>query len=92
MGREADQDFARRSGLLQAGGYVHRVTRDQGLTAGRDDLSGADPDADLESLAENGFKDLDAGADRPDRIVFVHLRQAEDRHGRVPTNFSTVPP
>jgi hypothetical protein len=49
----SDQDGSRRGHLLQTGGYVHRVTRDQQIPthgAGGQDLAGVDPDSHLKLI------------------------------------------
>ena len=92
----ADQDLVCGSGLLQAGCRVDGVAGHEPLPGGRvagDHLAGVDPGPirelhavpRQEVLVELAERLLHAmrGADRPERVVLVQLRQAEDGHDRV---------
>jgi hypothetical protein len=76
----ADQDLVRVGGLLQPRGDVYRVPGDQRLARAGDHLAGVHADADLQSEHADGLPHLDRGAYRPERVILVDLRQAEDRH------------
>ena len=92
----ADQDLARRSGLLEARRDIHRVARDERLAGGRiagHDLARvhADPRRKGDALvsfellvepAEN-LAHLGGRAGRAKGIVLVHTRDPEHRHDGV---------
>jgi hypothetical protein len=96
VGGLAEQDLARRGGLLEAGGDVDGVAEDRVLPAravADEDLAGVDPGPRLDrepprarelrvELLE-GLAHLGRGADRAQRVVLVDLRDAEHRHHRV---------
>ena len=93
MGRGAEQDLARRRGLFQPCGHVHRVPGDQPLPrrlVPGHDLTGVDSGADHDGDAAVAFEllvqdmkavaHLGRGADRPHRVVLVQARNAEHGH------------
>ena len=93
---EADEDLPRTRCLLQAGGGVDRIARDQRLPsgglpgsdlAGVDARAGGDPDAaltlELDVEGRQGVAHLGGRTDRPEGIVLVEDREPEDRHDRV---------
>ena len=91
FGHRADQDLASQGALFKALRGVHGVSSDEcrGLIA-RYDLPGvdADPDAQLGHFASgeaavetlDGRLHLERRADRPQRVVLVRPREAEDGH------------
>ena len=104
-GRFAQQHLVRRRGLLQTGGGVDHVTRDQSLPGGhlaRDDLAGVDPgpigQADAPARLEVGVDDGERLAHLPGRsdgtqgVVLVQTGQAEDGHDRVADELLDRPP
>ena len=96
VGGLADQDLARRGGLLEAGGDVDRVAGGQALgvagVAG-DDFAGVDAGPVLQGDPELGSEGdvevlqrlahLGGRSHGPQRVVLVHPGQAEDRHDRI---------
>ncbi len=89
--RLADQDLVGRRRLLESLRGVDRVARDECRAAvARDDLAAVDADADpqrrpalrRERLVQVRERPphLEGGPHRPQRVVLVHLRDAEDRH------------
>ena len=94
--RLADEDLARARRLLEPLRDVDGVSGDEHLAAGAvacDHLTAVDADADadphlqlpLELLVQLGERlaELGRGAHRPQRVVLVQLRDAEDGHDRV---------
>ena len=91
----AEQDGARIRGLLEPRRDVHRVAGDERLPlrVPGDDLAGVDADPRCERHAvialqlfverDERFPHLTRRAHRADRVVLVHVRDAEDRHHRV---------
>ena len=93
MGRLAEEDLAGRGGLLQTGGDVHRVPRNQTLPGRRvtghhfpgvDTDPSGDPDAvfafELQVERTQRLPHPGSGADRADRVVLVQPRDPEDGH------------
>ena len=96
MGGRPDEDLVWRGGLLQACGGVDRVAGDQRLAVGRvagyhlsgvDAGSEADGDAtvclELDIQTPQALADLGGRPHRAERVIFVKLRNAEDRHYRI---------
>ena len=95
MGRVADQDLARRGGLLETLGDVHDLARDEQVTlqvVTRDHLAAVDADAALEADAPGLLEllierrerraHLERGPHGAERIVLVDDGNAENReHG-----------
>ena len=94
--RLAEQDLARRGVLLQAGGDVDGVAgHDRGIDGRHTghDLAGVHADAHLDRHAPVPLELLVQGREplahvrrgprRPERVVLVQLRDAEDRHHRI---------
>jgi hypothetical protein len=75
--RRPDEDLAGRRDLLEPGGNVHRITRDESPALARDDFTGvyADPDLQLERF--HRALHLGGHAHRAQRIVL--MRPAEHR-------------
>ena len=77
----AHENLARRSGLLQARGHVHGLTRRKGRVGlVDDDLAGLDADACLETELANVIQDPQAGPDGPVGVILVRDRDTECRH------------
>ncbi len=96
VGRLTDEHLHRGRVLLEPRRDVHGVARDQPLAVGDvagDHLAGVDAGPVLEADTvrrletfvhpSQGLPHLRGGANRPDRVVLVQDRQAEDRHDRV---------
>ena len=84
MGEGAEEDLARRSGLLKPGCQVDRLAgRERRLGVVGDDLAGLDPDPRLQPEPVHGIHDRDGRAHGPLGVVLVRLRDAERRHDRV---------
>ena len=79
----ADQDVARRRGLLEARRHVDRVAGGQPLGRAGDNLPGVDADARLERELGERVAHLGRRPDRPQRVVLVDVWHAEDCHHRV---------
>jgi hypothetical protein len=92
----ADQHFARPSSLLQARRNVHRIAgheRSAAVATTRHDHAAVYADAELDAEAALGRKlliqagdlvaQLNGGAHRAQRVIFVKQRNAEDRHDGV---------
>ena len=80
----ADEDLTGSCRLLEPGGDVDGVARDECLTlAADDDLARVDADARLEPVLGDRLAHLRCGADRTQRVVLVRDRDPEDRHDRV---------
>ena len=89
----AEQDLAGLCRLLEPGGDVDRIAGREPLLGAGDDLTGVDaePDAQRRPVValELGVQRLEriaqlhGGTHRPQRVVLVHLRHAEDRHHRI---------
>ena len=78
--RLPDQDLAWLRRLLQASSDVDRVARGQALLGAGDDLAGGDPDAAVDAERGERFAHLDRGPQRPQGVVLVHDRHAENGH------------
>ena len=96
IGRLAEEDLAGRSGLLQSGGDVHRVTRHETLAGGRvtgNDFTGVHPDPSRDPDAVLAFEleverlqrlpHAGGGPDRAQRVVLVQPGDPEDGHHRI---------
>jgi hypothetical protein len=96
VGRVADQDLPRTGAALETLGGVDGVARDQRVAPTRvahDHLARVDPDANGDAFAEQTLElDVQEGqrvshlcsrAYRPERIVLMQDRCAEDGHDRV---------
>ncbi len=81
--RFSDQDLAGLRGLLQPRGDVDRIAGGQPLLRSGDNLAGIHPDAGLHAQLRERVVHLDRGAAGAQRIVLVHLRDAEDGHHRI---------
>ena len=87
--RSADQDLARRCGLLESGCDVDGIARDERLALAGHDLArvhaGAERERDRQLVAERRqpLADLRHGTDGPQRVVLVRDGDAEHRHRRV---------
>ena len=85
----ADQDLARRRRLLEPGGDVDGIARDERLALAGHDLARvharAERERDGQLLAERRqpLADLRHRPHRPQRVVLVRDRDAEHRHRRV---------
>ena len=79
----ADQDLARLRRLLEPRGDVDRVTGREPLLGAGHDLAGRHADASLDAELGERVAHLDRRAHRPQRVVLVHDRDAEDGHHRV---------
>jgi len=84
VGIRPQQHLADPGRLLQPGRDVDGVARDEGVATPRDDLARveADPHVDLDRIAE-----LEGCPDGAERIVLVHLRDAEHGHHRIADEF-----
>ena len=82
-GRVSDEDLARRGRLLEARRDIDRVASGQPFGRASDDCAGVDPDARQEAKLRQRVAHLDCGSHRPERIVLVHVRHAEDGHDRI---------
>ena len=104
VGELADQDVVRRSSLLEPRGDVHGIPGHEPLPAdrlARHDLARVDPDPVLEgdppAPRELGAQvhqralHLGRRSHGPERVVLVHLAQAEDGHDRVADVFLDGP-
>ena len=80
----ADQDLARRGGLLQARGDVDGLAgRERRLGVVGDDLARLDADARLEPEPVHGVEDRERRAEGALGVVLVRQRDAERGHDRV---------
>ena len=79
----ADQDLARLRGLLEPRGHVDGVPGREPLLGARHDLARLDADPTLDPELGQRVPHLDGGPQRPQRVVLVHDRHAEDGHHRV---------
>ena len=85
----ADEDLARRGGLLDTGRDVHRVAGDEGAALSRaadDDLSGVDADPKRERVPEELFQappEPEGCVERALSMVFLRSRGAEGGHDSV---------
>ena len=69
--------------LLEPGGDVDGVARDERVSLAGDDLPGVDADPGLELELADGIAHLPGGAHRAQRVVLVRDRHPEDGHHRV---------
>ena len=76
----AEQDFARLRGLLEAGGHVDRIPGREPLLRSGYDLARVHSYPSLQPELGKRVAHLDGRAARPQRVVLVHLRDAEDGH------------
>ena len=75
-----DQDLARLCVLLEPGRDVDGVARDERIALAGHDLARVHADPRLQPDRRDGRSQLDRGANSPERVVLVRLRDAEDRH------------
>ena len=81
--RLADQHLARRRGLLEPLADRDRVPGDEAAArcrAAGDDLAGGDADPRLRAEARRARRELECRAQRAQRVVLVHDRDAEHGH------------
>ena len=81
--RLGEQHLPRRSGLLQTGGHVQRVTGRQPLLRPRHHLTRREPDPPLDPQPRERRPHLHRRPAGPQRIVLVHRRHPEHRHHRI---------
>jgi hypothetical protein len=79
----ADEDFTGACRLLESRGDVYGVSGNEGLTCARSDVARVDADADFEAESSDGLLHLGRSTHRAERVVLVHLGNAEDGHDRV---------
>ena len=75
-----DQDLAGLRVLLEPRRDVDRVAGDERVSLAGHHLARVDPDPRPQPDRRHGVPQLDGGANRPERVVLVRLRDAEDRH------------
>ena len=75
-----DQHLICRSGLLQPRGDVHGIAGSQAFLGTRDDFARVDADPPLDAESGEGRSHLERGTGRPEGVVLVCGRHAEDRH------------
>ena len=88
----ADQDLARLRGLLEPRGDVDRVAGRQPLLGSGHDLAGVEADPRLHAELGQGVAHLHCGAAGSERVVLVHLGDAEDSHDRIADELLHRPP
>ena len=79
----AEQDLARAGGLLEPGGDVDRVTRDERVPLAGHHRAGVDADPGVEPELLDDVAELDRRANGAQRVVLARDRDAEHRHHRV---------
>jgi hypothetical protein len=82
-GRLADQDLTRLGRLLQACGDVDGVAGGEALLRSGDHLARVDADPGFDAELGQRRSHLERRSADPERVVLVHLRDAEDGHHRV---------
>ena len=75
----AEQDLARSGSLLEPGGDVDRVTRDERVALARDDRPRVDPDPRVQPQLLHDVAQLHRRARRPQRVVLG--RDGDPEHG-----------
>ena len=75
-----DQDLAGLGALLEPRRDVDGVARDERVALAGDDLARVHADPRPQPDRRDGRPQLDRGANSPERVVLVRLRDAEDRH------------
>ena len=75
-----DQDLAGLCVLLEPRRDVHGVARDECIAVAGHDLARVHADPRLQPDRRDGRPQLDRGANSPERVVLVRLRDAEHRH------------
>ncbi len=75
-----DQDLAGLRVLLEPGRDVDGVARDERVALAGHDLARVHADPRPQPDRRDGRPQLDRGANSPERVVLVRLRDAEDRH------------
>ena len=78
-----DQHFAHLSMLLKPGGHVDGVPGHKRVTRTRDDLAGVDTNPRLQAQLRHSRPHLPCRADRPQGIVLMRDRHAENSHDRI---------
>ena len=79
----AEQDLARARSLLEPGGDVDRVARDERVALACDDRAGVHADPSVEPELPDDVAELDCRACRAQRVVLARDGDPEHRHHRV---------